>query len=434
MEPFGQSHGKARHLVNFRVGKDFRVGGSKKVTFDVDALNLFNTNVAWGSSTGGGSGTNYASGPTFGYVQRIVSPRNIRFGVGFDSRRLEPSRGSDEVPRRRVAPLFSDTGPNDSSAARGLIMSKKTRREFMQGTGLVAGGVLTQPLTPAAAPQSTPARGTGSSPAARFKRLLESSEPSLCPVVHDVISAKLSVEHGFPLVLAGGGAISQGQFGIGDYGMLTITEMIAFTAQLAEAVDVPIIADGDDCGGNPLNVARAIRRFERAGAACVLMEDLEGAKHLPGLGENVLPKAQFVDKIKAAVDARSDMAILARCDAPLPEAWDRIVAYAEAGADLIMVGAIPPEEGPKVVQVTRRPLLSTRGAALPALKKNGVTIAVYSGPLLNAAVSAMDRVLQEIKAAGVVSNAGGLGRDRMARLIGSDAAVAAAKRYNALRR
>jgi 2-methylisocitrate lyase-like PEP mutase family enzyme len=144
----------------------------------------------------------------------------------------------------------------------------------------------------------------------------------------------------------------------------------------------------------------------------------------------------FVDKIKAAVDARRDMAILARCDAPLPDAWDRIVAYAEAGADLIMVGAIPPDQGPKVVQVTKRPLLSTRGAPKPELKKNGVTIGVYSGPLLNAAVGAMDRVLQEIAANGRVLNAGELGipRERMARLIGSEVSVAAAKRFNAMRR
>jgi 2-methylisocitrate lyase-like PEP mutase family enzyme len=317
------------------------------------------------------------------------------------------------------------------------LMTRKTRRQFIQGTSLVAGSFVAHPLAAAdASAQPPPSPSGGGSPAARFKQLLGSAEPNLCPVVHDVISAKLSVDHGFPMVLAGGGAISQAQLGLGDYGTLTIPEMIDFTARLAEAVDVPIIADGDDCGGNPLNVARAIRRFERAGAACVLIEDLEGAKHLPGLGENLLPMAQFVDKIKAAVDARREMAILARCDAPLPEAWDRIVAYAAAGADLIMVGAIPQEQGPKVVEVTKRPLLSTRGAPPTVLQKNRVSIAVYSGPLLNAAVGAMDRVLKEIAANGVVSNAGELGipRERMSRLIGSDVAVAAAKKYNAMRR
>jgi methylisocitrate lyase len=317
------------------------------------------------------------------------------------------------------------------------MMRSKTRRQFIQGTSLLAGGLLSPPLLSAAATaQPRTSASSGTTPALRFKELLRSTEPNLCPVIHDVISAKLSVAHGFPMVLAGGGAISQGQFGMGDFGMLTVTEMIELTSRLADAVDVPIIADGDDCGGNPLNVARSIRRFERAGAACVLIEDLEGAKHLAGLGENVLPKAQFVDKIKAAVDARRDMAILARCDAPLPDAWDRIVAYAEAGADLIMVGAIAPEQGQKVVEITKRPLLSTRGAPKPQLKKNGVTIAVYSGPLLNAAVGAMDAVLREIAANGVVSNAGALGipRERMTQLLGNDLSVAAAKKYNAMRR
>ena len=315
-------------------------------------------------------------------------------------------------------------------------MKNKTRRQFVQGTGLLAGGLLASSLPVAARQQNASRSPTQGTPGARFKLLLNNSEPNLCPVIHDVISAKLSIAHGFPLVLAGGGAISQGQYGMGDYGMLTITEMIEFTAELADAIDVPIIADGDDCGGNPLNVARAVKRFERAGAACLLIEDLEGAKHVPGLGENVLPKQHFVDKIKAAVDARRDMAILARCDAPVPDAWDRIVAYAEAGADLIMVGAIPPEQGPKVVQLTKRPLLSTRGAPPAELKKNGVSVAVYSGPLLNAAVGAMDRVLQEIASTGRVANAAELGipRERMARLIGTDDSIAAAKKYNAMRR
>jgi 2-methylisocitrate lyase-like PEP mutase family enzyme len=318
-------------------------------------------------------------------------------------------------------------------------MSRNTRRDFMRGTGILAGGLLAQPLAPStgiARPQTAAAQVSGTSPGARFKKLLQSTEPNLCPVVHDVISAKLCADHGFPMVLAGGGAISQSQFGMGDFGTLTMAELIQLTSWMAEAMDVPIIADGDDCGGNPLNVARAIKRFERAGAACVLIEDLEGAKHLPGLGENLLPKAQFVDKIKAAVDARNEMAILARCDAPLPEAWDRIVAYAEAGADLIMVGAIPADQGPKVVELTKRPLLSTRGAPVPELKKNRVTVAVYSGPLLNAAVGAMDRVLTEIKSKGVVSatTTAGIGNERMGRLTGREASLAAAKRYNAMRR
>jgi len=226
---------------------------------------------------------------------------------------------------------------------------EKTRRQFIHGTGLLAGGVLAGPIASAAGEQAARARGAAepASAGARLRKLIEPGDPVQCPVIHDVISAKLAVDHGFPMVLAGGGAISQDQFGMGDYGMLTITEMIEITARIADSVDVPIIADGDDGGGNPLNVIRAVRMLERAGAACVLIEDLFGAKHLAGLSNgNVLTTAAMVDKIHAAADARRDQAfaLLARCDAPKEEAYDRVAAYAQAGADIIMVGAIPPEE------------------------------------------------------------------------------------------
>jgi 2-methylisocitrate lyase-like PEP mutase family enzyme len=310
----------------------------------------------------------------------------------------------------------------------------RSRRQFIHGSSILAGGLLAQPLAHA----QPPAPAASGSPGSRFRKLLEAGDPVQCPVIHDVISAKLAAAHGFQMILAGGSAVSQAQFGMGDFGMLTITEMIELTARLADSIDLPIITDGDDGGGNPLNVARATRMLERAGAACVLIEDLYGAKHLTGLGNgNLLPTEAMVDKIHAATDARRDkaFAILARCDAPLAEAWDRIAAYAAAGADVIMVGAIPLDQAPRLVGQTRKPLLTTRNAPLAELKKNKVSIVVYSGPVLNAAVAAMDRVLRDIKTTGGVSGAepGGT-RELMPKLTDRDAAIAAARKYNALRK
>ena len=96
---------------------------------------------------------------------------------------------------------------------------KKSRRRFIQGTGMLAGGLLAYLLASAMA-QSAASRASSLSAGARLRKLIEPGEPVQCPVIHDVISAKLAVAHGFPLVLAGGGAISQDQFGMGDYGML----------------------------------------------------------------------------------------------------------------------------------------------------------------------------------------------------------------------
>ena len=299
---------------------------------------------------------------------------------------------------------------------------------------MLAGGLLAQPLASAMA-QSAASRASSLSAGARLRKLIEPGEPVQCPVIHDVISAKLAVAHGFPLVLAGGGAISQDQFGMGDYGMLTITEMIDLTSRIVDCVEVPD-SDGDDGGGNPLNVIRAVRMLERAGAACVLIEDLFGAKHLGSLGNgNVLATEAMVDKIHAATDARreSGFAILARCDAPKEQAYD--LWPRTPGRRRHYHGRCGSSRGrTRIVELTKKPLLSTHMAPVPEQKKNRVSIAVYSGPLLNAAVAAMDRVLTEIKTTGLAGSAATVDRELLGRVTDRDASVAAAKKYNALRR
>lgn len=97
-----------------------------------------------------------------------------------------------------------------------------------------------------------------------------------------------------------------------------MTQMVARVAAIAEAVDLPLIADGDTGYGNPLNVRRAVSEYERAGAAAMHIEDQTFPKrcgHM--LGRNVIPTAEMVQKIKAAVDARRDpdFVIIARTDA-----------------------------------------------------------------------------------------------------------------------
>lgn len=85
MEPFGATRGEARHIVNLRAAKDFRLGGDRTFNVGVDAFNAFNSNVAWGSPPGGGAnGIDDASGPTYGYVVNVVKPRVLRFGVSFE--------------------------------------------------------------------------------------------------------------------------------------------------------------------------------------------------------------------------------------------------------------------------------------------------------------------------------------------------------------
>jgi hypothetical protein len=83
MEPFGSKRGPARNIVNLRAGKDVTLGGGRKLTMSLDAFNAFNTNVAWGGGGGAGSGITDVSGPSYGYVVRLVYPRVLRFNVGY---------------------------------------------------------------------------------------------------------------------------------------------------------------------------------------------------------------------------------------------------------------------------------------------------------------------------------------------------------------
>ena len=85
VEPYGAQRGPSRHVVNFRVSRHFSLGAQRRVSLEVDANNAFNTNVPWGTATSGvGSGLNFQSGPTFGYVTRITSPRALRFGIALE--------------------------------------------------------------------------------------------------------------------------------------------------------------------------------------------------------------------------------------------------------------------------------------------------------------------------------------------------------------
>src|SRR5712691_6763181 len=191
-------------------------------------------------------------------------------------------------------------------------------------------------------PAQTPPRSTqAASAASRFRQLLATPDFIQCPVIYDIMSAKLSAQLGFPALYAGGQTVSASMYGIGDFGTITISELIEFAARVADAVDVPVVGDADDGGGSPLNVYRTIQRYERAGVACVMIEDMYGTKHLPEMPEGPMTSIEaFVDKIQAAVDARRDgLVILARCDSlsakePFEKGLERLAAYAEAGADV----------------------------------------------------------------------------------------------------
>jgi methylisocitrate lyase len=158
----------------------------------------------------------------------------------------------------------------------------------------------------------------------------------------DPFSARLAQLAGFEALHMTGFGVEATQLGAPDLGLLSMSEIAAHAARMAEATDVPIIADIDTGFGGVLNVQRTIREMERAGVAGVHIEDQALPKHCPLVsGRSVVPRAEAVDRLKAALDARTDpdFVIVARSDADtvsFQELVDRCNLFMEAGADLVM--------------------------------------------------------------------------------------------------
>lgn len=314
-----------------------------------------------------------------------------------------------------------------------------SRRHFIQGTAAAAGGVAAHAL---GAPVATAAQApSSSSPGARLRALLARPEPSRCVNCGDVATARLVEMHGFEIAMTGGSAMSLSLFGLGDYGMGTIDNLIDFCERASDAIDIPIIADADDGGGNPLNVYRTIQRYERAGAACVMIEDLFGAKHLTGYNEGkILGAEAMVDKIHAAADARSngDLVLMTRCDivaagGTVDEALERVALYAREGGDVIFVPSIPLDQCARAVEMADRPMLGSV-SSLDDARGNRISIAFF-GSMNLLALGAVDRALGELARDGQVGPTGEimLDPDRRWELVRNANVVERAKRYNAQR-
>jgi len=181
----------------------------------------------------------------------------------------------------------------------------------------------------------------------RLRELLAQLELLVAPGAYDALSARLVAQAGFPAVYMTGFGTAASVLGQPDVGLLTMSEMVSRAAALAAVVgDRPLIADADTGYGNPINVRRTIREYERVGVAAVHIEDQVWPKKCGHLeGKQVIPTDEMVQKIRAAVDARQDpdFVIIARTDANavygLEDALRRGRAYREAGADVIFIEA-----------------------------------------------------------------------------------------------
>ena len=150
-----------------------------------------------------------------------------------------------------------------------------------------------------------------------MRKILARPGMLIIPGAYDGLSAMILQEAGFEAVYMSGFAVSA-SYGVPDTGILTLTEVVSRAASIAEAIDIPVICDADTGYGNAINVIRTVREFERAGVAGIHLEDQVLPKKCGHFrGKQLIPTAEMVGKLRAALDARTDpdFIIMARTDA-----------------------------------------------------------------------------------------------------------------------
>ncbi|MHB1447384.1 MAG: isocitrate lyase/PEP mutase family protein [Acidimicrobiales bacterium] len=177
----------------------------------------------------------------------------------------------------------------------------------------------------------------------QLRKLLADGGTVVAPGAYDALSARLIEEAGFQAVYMTGFGSAASLIGRPDIGLLSGSEMIDNARRIAGCVAVPVIADADTGYGNPINVIRTVRDYERAGVAGIHLEDQVMPKRCGHLSGKVLvPAGDMVAKVRAAVAARTDpdFVIIARTDARAVEGLDaalgRAALYLEAGADMLL--------------------------------------------------------------------------------------------------
>lgn len=248
-----------------------------------------------------------------------------------------------------------------------------------------------------------------------FRKLMLDKEIFVIPGCHDALSAKIVELVGFKAVTMGGYAASAASLAKPDVSLLTLTEYVNIARNIVQAVDLPLFVDGDTGHGNVTNVGRTVRVFENAGVAALFIEDQVFPKRCGHMeGKQIIPTAEMVAKVKAAVDARvdEDLVIMARTDAiavyGIDDAIERANLYRAAGADLIFV------EAPRSVEEMRRintnvdaptlaiqleggktPLLTTKD-----LQEIGFNVVVYPNATVYATAWALKGLWETLKKEG----------------------------------
>ena len=256
----------------------------------------------------------------------------------------------------------------------------------------------------------------------RLRNLMSQHKAVLLPGAANALAARVIEDLGFQAIYVTGAGITNTFLGMPDIGLITLTELAAHVSAMRDVVALPLIVDADTGFGNPINVGRTIQVLERSGANAIQLEDQDFPKKCGHFsGKSVIARAEMVQKIHAAVDARvdPDLVIVARTDAiavnGFDDAMERAAAYIEAGADMTFVEA--PRSKEQIADIPKRlavPQLINivAGGLTPMigfdeLESMGYSMILYANAALQASVAGMQKVLGHLKSNGSLDGVAG---------------------------
>lgn len=255
---------------------------------------------------------------------------------------------------------------------------------------------------------------TAATPAQSLKSLLASGRMVVAPGAYDCITARMIEQAGFPAVYMTGAGTSAAH-GYPDFGLVTMSEMVANARRIVDTLGVPLISDADTGYGNELNVYRTVQEFERAGVSAIHLEDQGFPKKCGHLDDKeIIPLDDYLAKIRAAAAARrtKDFMIIARTDSRAVKGFEEAVmrgnAALAAGADMVFLEAPQTlEEIQAVPKLVKGPCLMNvvQGGKSPAIdmataEKAGYALAIVPGLLVRTVLEACDEVLKSLKDTG----------------------------------
>jgi methylisocitrate lyase len=256
---------------------------------------------------------------------------------------------------------------------------------------------------------------TRTTPGARFRAAMAEERPLQCAGAINAYHARLAEATGFRSLYISGGGVAAGSCGIPDLGITTMDDVLIDLRRITDVTELPVLVDIDTGWGGAFNIARAVRSMNKAGAAAVHLEDQVQQKrcgHRPN--KAIVPQAEMVDRIKAAVDARldDDFVIMARTDSLAVEGLDAAIerarACVEAGADAIFPEAVTElAQYRAFIDAVGVPVLanitefgSTPLFTVDELASVGVSIALYPLSAFRAANAAALKVYQALRTEG----------------------------------